>query len=99
MGTVKVYEYMICKGKIIKLEHRAEEKGNAYWLKSGMTKSFKILRKNELGQVISNHVFSLDDNLKEYRQRIIACLEERVNETKSRLEKQEKMLAEVRNEV
>lgn len=85
METATIYEYMIDKGNVIQLVHTAEYKEGKYYFKAGKTKHYTILKNTDLGVVINNHVFSLKNNYKKYRDILIECLRKRVEKEKMKL--------------
>ena len=88
MENVTVYEYLLDKDKIIKVVHKAQTNGKRYVFNGGKTEStHKILRKEEMGVVEKNHVFSLEDNFEKYENAIICRMEERYDEVDSRQKK------------
>lgn len=96
METVTICEYMIDNDKVVQLTHQAEVRGNKYIFKAGKSKYLKILREDEFGEVISNHVFAMEDDYKKYRNLIIQCLEERVSKEQKKLKRDEEILLKVK---
>lgn len=97
MERVKVYEYLLDRDKIIKVVHDAKVQGDRYVLKAGKTETtHKMLRDDELGEVVNNHVFSLDDNFAKYEHKIICRMEERYSEVENRQKKQKAIIGRLK---
>lgn len=97
MENVTVYEYLLDKDRIIEVEHVAKVQGDRYVLKAGKKENtHKILRKDELDDVINNHVFSLEDNFSKYEKLIIETMEKRYNEVENRQKKQKAIIAKLK---
>ena len=95
MENVTIYEYMLDKqtNVIIKAEHTAKAAGYVYIFKGGKAgKTPKAVRKDELEEVVNNHVFSLEDNFPKYEKLIIETMEKRYKEVETRQKKQKAII-------
>lgn len=93
MENVTVYEYLLDKYIIIKVAHSAKIQGDRYVFKAGKRENtHKILRKEELGVVVNNHVFSLEDNFAKYEHEIIRLMKKSYYETENRQVKKKSVI-------
>ena len=93
MEKTTVYEYLLDKYIIIKVAHEAKIIGDRYVFKSGKNeKTQKILRKEELGEVVNNHIFALEDNFPKYEHEIIRSMKKSYYETEDRQTKKKTII-------
>lgn len=93
MKEVKIYEYLLDKSVIIKVEHIAKIQGDRFKINAGKgKKTLKILRKEEFDKVVNNHVFSLEDNFAKYEHEIIRSIKNSYYETENKQIKKKVLL-------